>query len=142
MDKRVARGAGNPDASATSSVDSESKRERGRERGSFGVTAADRIDATSGSDDEDDAKKEGSQQNFLEREPSPPWIRQRGCGVDDGESSSDDEEADEMGYAATMSEENVDSAIRDANENAASVTSAAVEKLNRARRGSHTKPSR
>ena len=37
-----------------------------------------------------------------------------------------------MGYAATMSEENVDSAIRDANENAASVTSAAVEKLNAA----------
>ena len=126
------RVSGESIASATSSWIPNRSVNEGASEGSFGVTAADRIDATSGSDDEDDAKKEGSQQNFLERVPLPPWIRQRVFGVDDGESSSDDEEADEMGYAATMSEENVDSAIRDANENAASVTSAAVEKLNAA----------
>ena len=126
------RVSGESIASATSSWIPNRSVNEGASEASFGVTAADRIDATSGSDDEDDAKKEGSQQNFLERVPLPPWIRQRVFGVDDGESSSDDEEADEMGYAATMSEENVDSAIRDANENAASVTSAAVEKLNAA----------
>ena len=129
------RVSGESIASATSSWIPNRSVDEGASEGSFDVTAADGIDASSGSDDEDDAKKEGSQhysQNFLERVPLPPWIRQRVFGVDDGESSSDDEEADEMGYAATMSEENVDSAIRDANENAASVTSAAVEKLNAA----------
>ena len=91
--------------------------DEGASEGSFGITAADGIDARSGSDDEDDEKQEGSQRNFLERVPLPPWIRQRVFGGDDGESSSDDEEADEMGYTVTTSKENVDSAIRDANEN-------------------------
>ena len=123
------RVSGESIATATSSWIPNRSADEGPSEESFAVTEADGVTA----DAADDAKKEGSQQNnFLERVPLPPWIRQRVFGGDDGESSSDDEEADEMGYAATISEENVDSAIRDANENAASVTSAAVEKLNAA----------
>jgi len=132
------RVSGESIASATSSWIPNRSADEGPSEESFAVTDADGVDAarrgSAAADADDDAKKkEGSQQNnnnFLERVPLPPWIRQRVFGGD--ESSSDDEEADEMGYAATMSEENVDSAIRDANENAASVTSAAVEKLNAA----------
>jgi len=123
------RVSGESIATATSSWIPNRSADEGPSEESFAVTEADGVTADAAAD----AKKEGSQQNnFLERVPLPPWIRQRVFGGDDGESSSDDEEADEMGYAATISEENVDSAIRDANENAASVTSAAVEKLNAA----------
>ena len=92
------RVSGESIASATSSWIPNRSVDEGASEGSFDVTAADGIDASSGSDDEDDAKKEGSQQNFLERVPLPPWIRQRVFGVDDGESSSDDEEADVQYY--------------------------------------------
>lgn len=64
--------------------------------------------------------------NFLQRVPLPPWIRQGVFGTRVEASSP----VDEMAYETSMTTSEVNNAIRDANETAANVTSAALEKLN------------
>ena len=69
---------------------------------------------------------ENDSTNFLQRVPLPPWIRQGVFGTSVKESSP----MDEMAYETSMTTSEVNNAIRDANETAANVTSAALEKLN------------
>lgn len=67
-----------------------------------------------------------SSDNFLQRVPLPPWIRQRVFGTKETPSSA----RDEMNFETSLSTTDVNNAISGANETAANVTSAALDKLN------------